>query len=106
MLEFEISSKSRPGESHQVKARRDGLKIIITCTCQAAQNSQWCGHRLNLLTDPNPSTDDGRVLRSWMPDSQLPPILAQIAKLEAEAAAVKALVSGAKKTLGRALVGQ
>ena len=106
MLQFKVRSKSRPGESHTVTARREGLKIIITCTCEAAQSSQWCGHRLNLLTDPNPLTDDARELRSWMPDSQLPPILAQISKLEAEAAAIKTLLSGAKKTLGRALVGQ
>lgn len=107
ILRFEVAGST--GVVYEVTAQRDAAGVRIGCTCEAANNKQACRHRSALLAGDGAAMISGHdgltVLTGWLPGTALDRAIRMVAEAEGEAEMAKRKLAGARKALGRSMLG-
>jgi hypothetical protein len=106
-----LKAKSSRGTPHTitVSMRESGLRM--DCTCEAGQRQMLCKHRLAIASnDASILFDiaDGQNLvtvQEWLKGTDIPSIVVELRRLEAELAAVQHKVGGLKQSLATKMRG-
>ena len=106
---FDVRSSSGDG-TYQIEAYRTAAGVRISCTCPAAENGQHCKHRLGLIAGDvthleSRNVDDVKALAALVTGTALAASIAALARLEDEAAKLKAQINGEKRNIARLMMG-
>ncbi|SDO55022.1 hypothetical protein SAMN05216360_1275 [Methylobacterium phyllostachyos] len=108
-LLFSVRSSSSD-EVYTLEAYRTGKGMRFSCTCPAGQVGSSCKHRMALLVGDVSSAidvDEAAVadLRTMAEGSPILTAIEEIAAAEHEVERAKKALNGAKKRLGKAMMG-
>ena len=106
-IRFEVQGSARDPYG-VIFVRRSESDLSAFCSCPAGQNGQYCKHRLNILAGitkgiVSGNDDDVKVVRSWLPGTDIELAIARMRELEKEADKIKKALSVAKKDLAKAM---
>lgn len=110
MERYEFLVKGSASDPYQVSFSKDGTTVLAFCSCPAGKNGQYCKHRLGILAGSiasivSENTADVGKVAAWLPGSEIETALAEIARLEDQAEALKKEIIYAKKVLAKIMMG-
>lgn len=99
------------GDEYEVKFKQIGNNLIVTCTCQAADNGLHCKHRIALLNGDIGSVTSGNErdlakTRALLSGTSLEAALIRYQVAEDACERAKSELAKAKKALARAMINQ
>lgn len=104
---FEVQGSA--SEPYRVSfIRRSNANLSAYCTCPAGENGQYCKHRFTIMDGESKgivsnNTDDVKIIRSWLIDTDIEKALIKLRSIEKEAERIKNELTLAKKYLAKSM---